>query len=111
MKVQIQGCLYLESKERHKASVGVEEVYRALHMEPQHYEYVLKEYTGRMSKPLRKGEPPKEIYRVHGYFPTVESAMLKVLTMRVKESTAENLSQLIRDVTEIRKEISKAIQF
>lgn len=90
MKVQIEGSLYLESDE---------------------YQFILKEYTGSFGKPRREGEQPRAVYKHHGYFPTVESAMLKVLTMKVKDSTAQSLSELIRDVNRIKQEISKSIQF
>ena len=90
MKVQIEGNLYLESDE---------------------YQFILKEYTGRFAKPKQEGEEPREISKTHGYFPTVESAMLKVLTMKVKESTATSLRELITDVERIKQELNKAITF
>lgn len=109
MKVQIQGGLYIESRERHRSCNGIEEIKGRLYMEPDHYEYVLKEYTGRFSQPVEQGAKLREVYKLHGYFPTVEAAALKVLTMRVNKSTAENLSQLIQDVERIRQELSKAM--
>lgn len=90
MKVQIEGNLYLESDE---------------------YQFILKEYTGRFEKPKKESEEPREVYKRHGYFPTVESAMLKVLTMKVKDSTATSLRELITDVERIKQELNKAITF
>lgn len=90
MKVQVEGNLYIESDE---------------------YQFILKEYTGAISKPAKEGEEGRPVYNTKGYFPTVESAMSKVLTMKLKQSTAQTLHELIADVERIREEIRTVVTF
>jgi hypothetical protein len=73
MKVKIQdlyvdgdykGTLYVESDER---------------------QYMLNEYNGKQDKDGR------DIYKTHGFYPSVESALQKVLKLRIGRSTAQTL--------------------
>lgn len=90
MKVHVDGSLYIESDE---------------------YQFILREYTGAISKPTKEGEEGRPVYRTLGYYTSVEGALNKVLTMKIKQSTASNLRELIYDVGEIRKEIRSKINF
>lgn len=74
MKVHIEGNLFLESDER---------------------QFIIKEYTGKMDD---KG---KELFKAHGYYPTISLAMKSFVSMKIKQSTASTLSELIEDVKRI----------
>lgn len=80
MKVQIEDNLYIESDER---------------------QFVIKEYTGKTDK---KGTP---LFKTHGYYTKVEFALKKLLQMKVKESTATNLAELIQDIKRIERYIEQ----
>lgn len=79
MKVQIEGNLYLESDER---------------------QFVLKEYTGRVSKD-KKTEVETEIVNTVAYITSVEHAFRYLLKQKIKESTATNVRELIADLRRI----------
>lgn len=78
MKVQIEGDMYLESDS---------------------FQFIVKEYTGKTYTDA-KGNVT-EHYNTHGYFPSIESALRYVLRMKIKESTATNLQELIADLRRI----------
>ncbi|MNS65639.1 hypothetical protein D3C72_988130 [compost metagenome] len=90
MKVQVEESLYIESDE---------------------YQYILREYTGAIAKPAKEGEEGRPVYKTHGYFPTIESALGKVLSMKIKASTAKDIKELIRDVEDIRNYIKETVSF
>lgn len=78
MKVQIEGSLYLESDDK---------------------QFIILEYTGKFDD---KG---KEQHKSHGYFSTVEGAAKHLLKMKIKQSTATTLAELVQDVQEIKQDI------
>jgi hypothetical protein len=82
MKVQIENNLFLESDER---------------------QFILKEYTGRQDK------DGKDIFKIHGFFGTVQQALKAFTRMKIKQSTAETLSELVLDVNRIEEYISSKI--
>lgn len=74
MKVQIEANLYLES-------------------DP--HNFILKEYTLRKDG-VSEGKPI-----IHGYFSNVQSALQKVIKMKIKQSTAKTLQELAADIRRI----------
>lgn len=83
MKVHIEDNLYLESDD---------------------YSYMIREETGTD----KEGKPT---YKTHGYFSTVQSAMKHLLQMKIKQSTAVSLSELLQDVKRIEQYIESKINF
>lgn len=82
MKVQIEGNLYLESDDK---------------------QFIIKQYNGSVDK------QGKETFTPKGYFSSVEGAMQYLLKMKIKESAATTLSELLRDVRELRVWIAQKI--
>jgi hypothetical protein len=82
LKVQIEGNLYIES-------------------DP--HQFIIKEYTVRKDG---KGEG-KPI--IHGYFTSLESALKKIIKIKVKESTATTLLELVQDIKRIEEYIHSRI--
>jgi len=74
MKVHIEGNLYLESDE---------------------LSFIIREYTGKTDK------QGKKLCKTHGYFNSIQAAVKHIVKMKVKESTANTLSELIQDVERI----------
>ncbi|MUG43447.1 hypothetical protein [Paenibacillus woosongensis] len=78
MKVQIEGDLFIES-------------------DP--YNFILKEQKARQD-----GSGDGKIV-IHGYFSTLESAANHVVKMKIKQSTAKTLQELVSDVRSIKEYI------
>lgn len=53
----------------------------------------------------------KEMKRTLGYFTTIEHLINKVVDMKIRQSTAKTLSELRKDVEEIREYIKSKIDF
>ncbi|MEB4784830.1 hypothetical protein P5G60_24150 [Paenibacillus jamilae] len=87
MKVQIEGSLYLESD-------GMQ--------------FILKEYTGKQSVNKKTGDST-DLYKTYGYFPTVKSALEKVVKMKIMDSTATTLGELLTEFKGIRKYIESKV--
>ncbi|MED4172627.1 hypothetical protein P4631_09280 [Halalkalibacterium halodurans] len=75
MKVKIEDNLYIEGDGR---------------------QYTLKQYTG------KKSSEGREDYVIHGYFGTIESAVKKVVKLKISESTASTLAELVDEIKRIR---------
>lgn len=88
MKVQIEDNLYLESD---------------------NMQFILKEYTGKQS--VSESGKTTDLFKTHGYFPSVQVALEKFLKMKIMDSTAKDLKELIYDVKQIREYIKKQISF
>lgn len=84
MKVHIEENLYLESDERC---------------------FVIKEYTGKQDA---KG---KELFKPCGYFPTIQLAVQKLVQMKIKQSNAVTLFELVSDVERIEEYIKSKLAF
>lgn len=82
MKVQIEGNLYLESDER---------------------QFVLKQYNGKIDD---KG---KELFQAKGYFSSIEGALKHIVKMKLMDSTVATLSELLREVNEIKSYIESKV--
>ena len=82
MKVHIENDLYLESD-------GLQ--------------FIVKEYTG------KQDHLGRDLYKVHGYFPSVQSAVKHLIKMKVMESTAQTLSELCQDILRIEEYIQSKI--
>lgn len=74
MKVHIEENLYLESDERC---------------------FVIKDYSG------KKDVNGKDLYKTHGYYSTIQQAIKKLVQMKIKQTTAQTLSELVTDVKRI----------
>ena len=82
MKVQIENNLYLESDSM---------------------QFIVKEYYRKKNK---DGEETDDIgEKTHGYFPNVEFALKHYLKMKIMESTATTLGELLGDIRRIREYI------
>lgn len=79
MKVNIENNLYLESDSM---------------------QFILKEYNGNEDK---HGNP---LYKTHGYFPNIKSALKHVMKMKIMNSTAANLVELRSDIGKIERIIN-----
>jgi hypothetical protein len=85
MKIHIQDSLYIESDSR---------------------QYIVKEYTGKHSK-----ETGEELYKVHGYYGSLVQAANKIIKMKIDQSTAKNLSELVQDIQRIEQEVKSLIKY
>jgi hypothetical protein len=74
MKVQVEGNIYLESDE---------------------HQFIIKEYTGKIDK------NGNDLYTTHAYVTSLESAFKFLVKLKVKQSTASNLNELIIDLKRI----------
>ena len=74
MKVQIEDNLYLESD-------GMQ--------------FIIKEYTG------KKDNLGRDLYKVYGYFSGVDHAVKHLIKMKVMQSTAQTLSEIVQDIERI----------
>lgn len=82
MKVQIEGKLFLESDER---------------------QFILKEYTGKHDK------DGKDTFKILGFYGTIQQAVKAFVRMKIKQSTAVTLSELVLDVNRIEAYIESKI--
>lgn len=91
MKIQIEDNLYLESDSM---------------------QFILKEYNSKVVEDKENGsEKVVETIKNHGYFPSVQAALDKFLKMKIMDSTAKDLKELIYDVKQTREYIKKQINF
>lgn len=83
-----------------------------LYIEHDGNQYVLKEYTGRwyLHNEGKENEEERESYRVIGYYGTVKNALTKVLELKISQSTATNLLELILEITELSNELNKLLK-
>lgn len=82
MKVQIEGNLYLESDE---------------------YGFMLREYSGKTDS------NGKELYKTLGYFGSAQGAMKHLVKMKIKDSTALTLAELLQDLRRIEQYIESKL--
>ena len=87
MKVQIEGNLYLESDSM---------------------QFILKEYTGIFYTNKETGKET-ESTKTYGYFPSVQSACKHLIKMKLMESTATDLKELLGEVEGIKKFIEERV--
>jgi hypothetical protein len=87
MKVQIENNLYIESDS---------------------LQYIIKEYTGKVSTDEKTGKET-ELYNTLGYYTNVKSCVKHILNMKIKESTASTLSELLEDVKRIESYIESKV--
>jgi hypothetical protein len=87
MKVQIEGQLFLESD-------GTQ--------------FILKEYTGNLYEDKKTGKVT-ESFKTHGYFYSVQSAIIQLKRMKVMESTATDLKSLLESLKDIRRYIEEKV--
>jgi len=87
MKVQIEDNLYLESDS---------------------FQFILKDYTGKVSENKETGKET-ELYNTLGYFTNIHYAFRFILRMKIKESTATNVRELIADLRRIEKWLHEII--
>ncbi|KAF6636554.1 hypothetical protein [Paenibacillus polymyxa] len=87
MKIKIEGSLYLESD-------GMQ--------------FILKQYNGKMSVAKDTGKETEQ-YKTHGYFSTVKGALEKVVKMKVMDSTATTLGELLKELEGIRQYIESKV--
>ena len=85
MKVHIENSIYLESD-------GTQ--------------FILKEYTGKTTEV--KGKEIEQ-YKTHGYFSSISGALNKVTKMKVMDSTAQTLGELLQEVEGIREYIESKV--
>ena len=82
MKVQIEENLYLESD-------GMQ--------------FIIKEYTG------KKDSLGRDLYKVHGYFSGVDHAAKHLIKMKVMQSTAQTLLELVQEISRIEQYIESKL--
>lgn len=82
MKVKIEGNVYLESDS---------------------LQFIIKEYNGNMDKHGR------ELYKVHGYFSTTNSAIKYLLKMKIMASTQHTLEKLLIELERVEQSILSSI--
>src|SRR5690625_2283371 len=91
MKVKIEDNLYLESDE---------------------HQYILKLYNGTFTtyNAGKENEYERENSKTLGYFSNVEQAIKKLVDMEIKNSNAENLAELLKDIKAIKKWIESKLE-
>jgi hypothetical protein len=82
MKVHIEGNIYIESDS---------------------LQFIIKEYTG------KKTTGGADRFIAHGYFATLAQAIKHIVKMKIKESTAQTLSELVQDLKRIEEYIYSTI--
>lgn len=82
MKVQIEGNFYIESDSM---------------------QFIIREYTGNLDK---HGEPT---FKTIGYFPSVKDCLNRFLRLKVSQSTATTLTELVEDVRRIEQYIERVM--
>jgi hypothetical protein len=83
MKIHVEGNLYIESDER---------------------QFILKNYTG------KKDAKDNELFKAIGYFGTLNQVAKKLIDMKIKESTATTLKELVADLERIEAEVNALIR-
>ncbi|MDH6670203.1 hypothetical protein M2277_000847 [Paenibacillus sp. LBL] len=78
-----------------------------LYIESDGMQFILKEYTGKQS--VGENGKTTDLYKTYGYYPTVGSALNKVVKMKVMDSTAHTLGELLREVEGIREYIESTV--
>lgn len=86
MKVQVEDNLFIESD-------GIQ--------------YILKEYSG--TTYTNKDGKEIENFKALGYYGTINQVVKSLLQMKVKQTTATYLQELIADVEKIKKDIDDKI--
>lgn len=82
MKVQIQDNYYLESDSM---------------------QFMIKEYSSKVVEDKESGgEKVIESVKNHGYFPDIKAALNKFLKLKIMNSTAQDLKELIAEIRAIR---------
>lgn len=66
-------------------------------------QFIIKEYTGNLDK------HGNEIYNTKGYYGSLEGAVKGLLKVRLLESTATTLKELVEDVRRLKADIESAI--
>ena len=79
------------------------EVKGKLYLESDSMQFIIKEYTGKVSD---KGV---ELYNTLGFYGSLEGAVKGLIKFRLLNSTAETLEQLVADVRRLKADIEKAI--
>lgn len=82
MKVQVEDSLFIESD-------GLQ--------------FILKKYSGTTDK---KGT---ELYKALGYFSNLEAAFQKIVKIKLMESTATTIKELLEDVRRIEREVRELL--
>lgn len=79
---------------------------RELYIESDNMQFILREYYT-----IKDGKNEgKEASNLIGYYPSIVSALRRVLTIKVKESTAANLGELIQDMKRIEQRFEELFQ-
>jgi len=74
---------------------------REIYLESDDLQYTLKEYYT-----VEKGENAgKEASQLIGYYPSILSSLKKVLTIKIKESKATDVRELIEDIYRIEQQL------
>lgn len=82
MKVHIQDNYYLESDSM---------------------QFMIKEYSNKIIEDKESGgEKVVETIKNHGYFPDIKAALNKFLKLKIQNSTAQDLKELIAEIKAIR---------
>jgi len=76
-----------------------------LYIESDEYQFILKEYTSKVDKHGR------ELYKTHGYFSKLEHVLHKLVRMKIKESNATTLKELLKEIKELKEYFKDKIDF
>lgn len=74
-----------------------------LYLESDGMQFIIKEYTG------KQDNLDRDLYKVHGYFSGVDHAIKHLIKMKVMQSTAHTLSELVQDISRIGKYIESKL--
>lgn len=83
-------------------------VERKLYIVSDTNQYILREYTGRFVK-KKDSDEEEEVYKVHGYYTSIEQALRKVMQLKIHESTAETLGDLLQEVKGYKEYLSSLV--
>lgn len=82
---------------------GVE---KSLYLESDEFQFILKRYNGRTSVDKKSGKEI-DLYDTLGYFTNIHFALNKLMKMKIMQSTAANLDELLIDIKRIEYEINR----
>lgn len=74
-------------------------VEKSIYLESDSLQFILKKYNGKVS--VSKEGKESDQYETLGYYTNIHSALGAIMKMKIKDSTATNLQELIEDIRRI----------
>lgn len=79
-------------------------VERSLYLESDEMQFMLRKYSGKVSVDKKTGKESDQ-FDTLGYFTNVQSALLRILRMKLMKSSADTVEEMLIDIKRIEHEI------